>query len=127
MFHPASGSSSHHRIANRDSHTKNDQPMLSGRGFLSGMAAAGLAPSLRPTISRENPHSITPVQFEVPERACDCHVHVFGDPSRFPFAASASKIDSSHRGSARQWLETIANHRGHGSSLHFRAVYDSRT
>ena len=62
--------------------------MLSRRGFLSGMAAAGLAPSLRPTISSENQHSITPVQFEVPERACDCHAHVFGDPSRFPFAAS---------------------------------------
>ena len=62
--------------------------MLSRRGFLSGMAAAALAPSLRPTISPENPHSITPVQFEIPERACDCHVHVFGDPSQFPFAAS---------------------------------------
>jgi predicted TIM-barrel fold metal-dependent hydrolase len=52
------------------------------------MAAAGLARSLRSTISPENPHSITPVEFEVPERACDCHVHVFGDPIRFPFAAS---------------------------------------
>src|SRR5215469_9837392 len=62
--------------------------MLSRRGFLSGIAAAGLAPSLRPTISFENQHSITPVQFEVPERACDCHAHVFGDPSQFPFAAS---------------------------------------
>ena len=62
--------------------------MLSRRGFLSGMAAAGLAPSLRPAISFENPHPITPVQFEIPEGACDCHVHVFGDPSRFPFAAS---------------------------------------
>jgi predicted TIM-barrel fold metal-dependent hydrolase len=62
--------------------------MLTRRGFLSGMAAGGLAPSLRPTISSENPHSITPVQFVVPERACDCHAHVFGDPSQFPFAAS---------------------------------------
>jgi predicted TIM-barrel fold metal-dependent hydrolase len=62
--------------------------MLSRRAFLSGMAAAALAPSLRHTISPENPQSITPVQFEVPERACDCHVHVFGDPIQFPFAAS---------------------------------------
>ena len=52
------------------------------------MAAGGLAPSLRLTISPESPHSITPIQFDVPERACDCHVHVFGDPGRFPFAAS---------------------------------------
>ena len=62
--------------------------MLSRRGFLTGMAAGGLAPSLRPTISPENTHPITPVQFEVPERACDCHVHVFGARNRFPFAAS---------------------------------------
>jgi predicted TIM-barrel fold metal-dependent hydrolase len=63
--------------------------MLSRRGFLSGMAAAGMGP-MRLGSSAENPHPITPVQlvqFEVPERACDCHVHVFGDPSRFPFAA----------------------------------------
>ena len=62
--------------------------MLSRRGFLTGMAAGGMAPSLRLTISPEIPHSITPIQFDVPERACDCHVHVFGDPGRFPFAAS---------------------------------------
>lgn len=29
----------------------------------------------------------TPVDFEVPSGACDCHVHVFGDPAKFPFAA----------------------------------------
>ena len=62
--------------------------MLSRRGVLTALAAGGLAQSLRPTISPENPNSTTPVQFDVPEGACDCHVHVFGDPSRFPFAAS---------------------------------------
>src|SRR5215469_6846151 len=62
--------------------------MLSRRGFLSGMAIGGLARSLRLTTSPENLHSTTPIQFDVPERSCDCHVHVFGDPSRFPFAAS---------------------------------------
>lgn len=62
--------------------------MLSRRGFLTGIAAAGLTPPLRPAISPENPHSMTPVQFSVPEGACDCHVHVFGDRNRFPFAAS---------------------------------------
>ena len=29
----------------------------------------------------------TPVNFDVPAGACDCHTHVFGDPQRFPFAA----------------------------------------
>ena len=28
----------------------------------------------------------TPVNFPVPARACDCHVHVFGDTKRFPFS-----------------------------------------
>ena len=28
----------------------------------------------------------TPVNFHVPARACDCHVHVFGDARRFPFS-----------------------------------------
>jgi predicted TIM-barrel fold metal-dependent hydrolase len=62
--------------------------MLSRRGFLTGMAAGGLARSLRPSISPENPNLITPVEFVGPQGACDCHVHVFGDPGRFPFAAT---------------------------------------
>jgi predicted TIM-barrel fold metal-dependent hydrolase len=62
--------------------------MLSRRGFLTGIVAGGLARSLRLNISPEKSHSIRPLQFDVPERACDCHVHVFGDASRFPFAAS---------------------------------------
>jgi hypothetical protein len=74
--------------------------MLSRRGFLSGMAAAGLAPSLRPASPSENPHPITPVQFEVPEKACDCHVHVFGDPTRFPFVASRTYTPESASGAA---------------------------
>ena len=61
--------------------------MLSRRGFLAGMAATGMAGSLRFSGSTETTLSITPVRFVVPKRACDCHVHVF-DPGRFPFAAS---------------------------------------
>jgi predicted TIM-barrel fold metal-dependent hydrolase len=88
--------------------------MLSRRGFLTGMAAGGLAPSLRSAISPQNPHSITPVQFEVPERACDCHVHVFGDRNRFPFAASRTYTPESASA-----VELLAMHR----SLHIsRAV-----
>lgn len=30
---------------------------------------------------------ITPVDFDVPAGACDCHTHIFGDPERFPFFA----------------------------------------
>jgi hypothetical protein len=28
----------------------------------------------------------TAVDFNIPRGACDCHVHVFGDPAKFPFA-----------------------------------------
>ncbi len=28
----------------------------------------------------------TPVNFEVPPHACDCHTHIFGDPARFPLS-----------------------------------------
>jgi predicted TIM-barrel fold metal-dependent hydrolase len=29
----------------------------------------------------------TPVDFDVPAQACDCHTHIHGDPARFPFFA----------------------------------------
>ena len=28
----------------------------------------------------------TATNFAIPRGACDCHVHVFGDPAKFPFA-----------------------------------------
>jgi len=51
------------------------------------------------------PQPTTPVNFQVPLCACDSHVHVFGDPRRFPFApkrtytpppASASELAGLH-------------------------------
>lgn len=29
----------------------------------------------------------TPVDFDIPSEACDCHTHIFGDPEKFPFFA----------------------------------------
>src|SRR5882762_10394484 len=29
----------------------------------------------------------TPVNFDVPAGACDCHTHIHGDPEKFPFFA----------------------------------------
>jgi predicted TIM-barrel fold metal-dependent hydrolase len=77
------------------------------------MAASGFARSLRFGISAESPHLITPVQFNVPEGACDCHVHVFGDASRFPFAASRTYTPDS-----ASVAELLAIHR----ALHIRRV-----
>jgi predicted TIM-barrel fold metal-dependent hydrolase len=31
------------------------------------------------------PQPSTPVNFDVPAGACDCHTHIHGDPARFPF------------------------------------------
>lgn len=48
----------------------------------------------------------TRVTFEIPRGACDCHTHIFGDPSRFPFTpartytpepASAAELRSLHK------------------------------
>jgi predicted TIM-barrel fold metal-dependent hydrolase len=64
--------------------------MLSRREVLIGATAAGAAALVRgagPVFARASQPS-TPVNFDVPAGACDCHVHVFGDPRRFPLAAS---------------------------------------
>jgi predicted TIM-barrel fold metal-dependent hydrolase len=87
--------------------------MLSRRGFLTGMAAGGLARSLTLGISPKNPHSFTPVHFDVPERACDCHVHIFGDAGQFPFAASRTYTPESASAA-----ELLAMHR----ALHISRV-----
>src|SRR3954471_7239520 len=48
----------------------------------SGIAEAADAPTpLR---------SVTPVNFDVPAGACDCHTHVIGDPAKFPLSQSRS-------------------------------------
>ena len=63
--------------------------MITRREVLkSGVAVgmAGLAGSLRP-VSAVAPQPRTKVNFDVPGGACDCHVHVFGDPRKYPFFA----------------------------------------
>jgi predicted TIM-barrel fold metal-dependent hydrolase len=47
-----------------------------GASFVGGRGAGAAAPS---TVK-------TPVDVAVPRGACDCHVHVFSDPNKFPFA-----------------------------------------
>lgn len=64
--------------------------MISRRKLLIGAVAAGTAALVRPgtpaQASASQPH--TPVNFDVPPDACDCHTHIFGDPARFPQAPS---------------------------------------
>jgi predicted TIM-barrel fold metal-dependent hydrolase len=61
--------------------------MLTRRGALrlGGAALIAGAPFAR---SSAMPSTVrTPVDFAIPPGACDCHVHVVGDPLRFPMAA----------------------------------------
>ena len=60
--------------------------MLSRRDLLASAAAAGALglPSL--TSRADMPAPKTPPNFDVPKGACDCHVHVFLDPAKYPFA-----------------------------------------
>ncbi|ONG47365.1 hydrolase [Pseudoroseomonas deserti] len=52
---------------------------LGATGLSRGAAAQGAAaPATAPTVR-------TPVNFQVPPGACDCHTHVFPDPQKFPF------------------------------------------
>ncbi|MBV8588863.1 MAG: amidohydrolase family protein [Acetobacteraceae bacterium] len=53
-----------------------------GIGFGGGLHMAASEPSAGAEISA--PTVKTPVNFQVPPGACDCHVHVF-DPARFPY------------------------------------------
>jgi predicted TIM-barrel fold metal-dependent hydrolase len=58
--------------------------MFSRRGVLLASVAAGAAmmsPSALPKAAQPS----TPVSFDVPDGACDCHTHIHGDPEKFPF------------------------------------------
>src|SRR5690242_14654730 len=46
-------------------------------------AAAALAG--RAAVYAKASQPATPVSFRIPEGACDCHTHIFGDPARYPF------------------------------------------
>ena len=62
--------------------------MLTRRDTLHHLSAAGVsAAALRAGIAAAAmPSERSAPNFEVPRGACDCHVHVFGDPAKFPFA-----------------------------------------
>jgi predicted TIM-barrel fold metal-dependent hydrolase len=60
--------------------------MLTRRDVLIGAMAVGVV--WRPRTSRAKASQpATPVHFDVPAGACDCHTHIHGDPGLFPFFA----------------------------------------
>ena len=63
-----------------------DDAMPTRRAMLAqASAAAGAAWAMRAGVAA-GAAGRTAVDFDVPRGACDCHVHVFGNPAQFPFA-----------------------------------------
>src|SRR6201995_794046 len=58
--------------------------MLTRRGILLASVAAGVAMNTKSASAKASQPS-TPVNFDVPAGACDCHTHIHGDPAKFPF------------------------------------------
>src|SRR5450759_336499 len=58
--------------------------MLARRDALIGAMTAGAMMRIRTSFSKAS-QPATPVNFDVPENACDCHTHIHGDPQQFPF------------------------------------------
>jgi predicted TIM-barrel fold metal-dependent hydrolase len=58
--------------------------MLTRRGIMLASIAAGVTMPNRNAFAAAAQPS-TPVNFDVPAGACDCHTHIHGDPAKFPF------------------------------------------
>jgi predicted TIM-barrel fold metal-dependent hydrolase len=58
--------------------------MLTRRGILLASIAAGVIVPNRNALATAAQPS-TPVNFDLPAGACDCHTHIHGDPTKFPF------------------------------------------
>lgn len=58
--------------------------MPTRREILLGAIAAGVMTHVRPSFAKAA-QPATPVSFDVPAGACDCHTHIHGDPETFPF------------------------------------------
>lgn len=59
--------------------------MHSRRSIMLASLAAGVAMTSKARARAAQP--ATPINFDVPAHACDCHTHIHGDPQRFPFFA----------------------------------------
>jgi predicted TIM-barrel fold metal-dependent hydrolase len=60
--------------------------MLTRRSMMLASIAAGVTMNNRDVLAKAAQPS-TPVNFEIPAGACDCHTHIHPDPAKFPFFA----------------------------------------
>jgi len=58
--------------------------MLTRRNALMGAIDAGAVMRTRTGFAKAS-QPATPINFDVPENACDCHTHIHADPQQFPF------------------------------------------
>ena len=63
--------------------------MFTRRGILLASVAAGVAMNSKGVLGKAAQPS-TPVNFDVPAGACDCHTHIHADPEKYPFFAGRS-------------------------------------
>lgn len=82
----------------------NTTPMTR-RNFVVGAVSAGTLLAAR-SMSAKAPQPATDAAFALPSGACDCHVHVFGDPAKFPMfpgrtytpeTATTAELQAMHR------------------------------
>jgi predicted TIM-barrel fold metal-dependent hydrolase len=66
--------------------TTGREPMLTRRSVMLASIAAGVTMQNK-TVDAKAAQPSTPVNFDVPAGACDCHTHIHGDPEKFPFFA----------------------------------------
>ena len=59
--------------------------MLTRRNFVTGAIATGALLRAERRFAKASQPS-TPVNFEIPPHACDCHTHYYGDPKKFPLS-----------------------------------------
>src|SRR5205809_8107425 len=60
--------------------------MLTRRSLMLATIAAGVTMNNRTALAKAAQPS-TPVNFDIPAGACDCHTHIHGDPAKFPWFA----------------------------------------
>ena len=70
--------------ATRTDSERGRKPMLTRRSMILASIAAGVTMQNRNALANAAQPS-TPVNFDVPAGACDCHTHIHGDPEKFPF------------------------------------------
>src|SRR6476661_2453781 len=58
--------------------------MLTRRSMMLASIAAGVAMKSRTALAKAA-QPATPVNFDIPAGACDCHTHIHPDPAKFPF------------------------------------------